>query len=65
MVTIEFRESISEILDILKKYQKERNLTIIMITHNLENTLYSDRIVVLNEGKIYPTNIKYGNIYRR
>jgi len=42
-----------EILDILKKYQKERNLTIIMITHNLENTLYSDRIVVLNEGKIY------------
>ena len=42
-----------EILNILKKYQKERNLTIIMITHNLENTLYSDRIVVLNEGKIY------------
>lgn len=42
-----------EILCILKKYQKERNLTIIMITHNLENTLYSDRIVVLNEGKIY------------
>lgn len=42
-----------EILGILKKYQKERNLTIIMITHNLENTLYSDRIVVLNEGKIY------------
>ena len=24
-----------------------------MITHNLENTLYSDRIVVLNEGEIY------------
>lgn len=42
-----------EILGILKKYQKERNLTIIMITHNLENTLYSDRIVVLNEGQIY------------
>ena len=38
---------------ILKKYQKERNLTIIMITHNLENTLYSDRIVVLNNGNIY------------
>ena len=42
-----------EILNILKKYQKERHLTIIMITHNLENTLYSDRIVVLNEGSIY------------
>lgn len=42
-----------EILNILKKYQRERKLTIIMITHNLENTLYSDRIVVLNEGEIY------------
>ena len=42
-----------EILKLLKKYQKERKLTIIMITHNLENTLYSDRIVVLNQGKIY------------
>lgn len=42
-----------EILNILKKYQRERTLTIIMITHNLENTLYSDRIVVLNEGEIY------------
>ena len=42
-----------DILKILKKYQKERNLTIIMITHNLENTLYSDRIIVLNEGDIY------------
>ena len=42
-----------DILSILKKYQKERNLTIIMITHNLENTLYSDRIVVLENGSIY------------
>ena len=42
-----------DILGILKKYQKERNLTIIMITHNLENTLYSNRIVVLENGSIY------------
>lgn len=42
-----------DIFNILKKYQQERNLTIIMITHNLENTLYSDRIIVLNEGNIY------------
>ena len=42
-----------EILKILKKYQKEKNLTIIMITHDLENTLCSDRIILLNEGKIY------------
>ena len=43
----------NDILKILKKYQKEKELTIIMITHNLENTLYSDRIIVLNEGNIY------------
>jgi len=42
-----------EVLDILKKYQKERNLTIIMITHDLEDTLYSDRIVILNKGDVY------------
>ena len=43
----------NEVLNILKEYQKERELTIIMITHDLENTLYSNRIIVLNEGKIY------------
>ena len=42
-----------EVLRILKKYQKERNLTIIMITHNLENTLFSDRIITLVNGNIY------------
>lgn len=42
-----------DVLRILKKYQKERNLTIIMITHNLENTLFSDRIITLVNGNIY------------
>lgn len=42
-----------EILSILKKYQKERKLTIVMITHDLEDTLNSDRIIVLNKGNIY------------
>jgi energy-coupling factor transport system ATP-binding protein len=42
-----------EIFNILKKYQKDRNLTIIMITHDLEDTLYSDRIVIMNQGNIY------------
>lgn len=42
-----------EILDILKKYQKEKKLTIIMITHDLEDTLYSDRMVIIDKGKIY------------
>lgn len=43
----------AEVLKILKKYQKEKDLTIIMITHNLENTLYSDRIILLNDGSVY------------
>jgi len=42
-----------DILKILKKYQKTKNLTIIMITHYIEDSLFSDRLIVLNKGKIY------------
>lgn len=37
---------------ILKEYQREYGLTIILITHDLEDTLYSDDIIVLDKGKI-------------
>lgn len=40
----------SEILDILKSYHKENNLTIITVTHNLEETYSADRMVVINNG---------------
>jgi len=40
------------VFKILKEYQKENNLTIILITHNLEDTLFSDRIIVLDKGRI-------------
>lgn len=43
----------NDIFKILKNYQKDNGLTIIMVTHNLENTLYSDRIVLLKNGKVY------------
>ena len=46
------------VFKILKDYQKENKLTIILITHNLEDTMYSDRIVVLNKGKIIKDNPK-------
>lgn len=39
------------VFKLLKEYQKE-GLTIILITHDLEDTLYSDRIIVLDKGKI-------------
>lgn len=51
-----------EILNILKNYQKKNKLTIIMITHNLENTLLSDRIIVLENGKIFLDDTTY-NVY--
>ena len=51
------------VFKVLKEYQKEKNMTIILITHNLEDTLYSDRIVVLDSGHIIFDNTKE-NIYK-
>lgn len=41
-----------EILKILKDYNKRKRVTIISFTHNLEEALYSDRLIILNKGKI-------------
>lgn len=40
------------ILKALKEYQKKDNLTIILITNDLEDTLISDKIILLDKGKI-------------
>lgn len=40
------------VFKILKEKVKNKNLTVIMITHDLEDTLNSDRIILLNNGKI-------------
>lgn len=40
------------ILDIVKKLNKEQNVTVISITHFMEETVDADRIIVLNGGKI-------------
>ena len=37
-------------LILLKKIKKENNKTIIVITHDLEEASYADRIIVLNNG---------------
>lgn len=50
------------VFKILKDYQKKKGLTIISITHNLEDTLLSDRIIVLDNGKIIKDDTKE-NIY--
>lgn len=36
----------------LETYKKEHDLTIILITHNQEDTILSDRIIVINKQKI-------------
>lgn len=41
-----------EILDVLKKYNEEKRVTIISLTHNLDEAIYSNRLIVLNKGII-------------
>ena len=41
-----------KILKLLKKLHKEKNMTIIYVTHDLEDTIYTDRVILLSDGKI-------------
>ena len=41
-----------EINEMIKKLKEIDNKTIISITHNLEEAVYADRVIVLNNGKI-------------
>lgn len=41
-----------KILDILKEYNKKKRVTLISFTHDLKEAKYSDRLVILNKGKI-------------
>ncbi|MCI8617339.1 MAG: ABC transporter ATP-binding protein [Clostridia bacterium] len=45
-------KSSSEIIELLKKANREYNQTIIMITHNLEIAKSADRIIQIEDGKI-------------
>lgn len=41
------------VLRVLKDYQKDYNLTVILLTSDLEQTLEADKIIVLNKGNIF------------
>jgi len=41
-----------EVIDIVKKLNREENITVIYITHLMEEAAESDKIVVLDKGKI-------------
>ena len=40
------------VIDYLNKLKKKNNLTIIMVTHNMEDVMNSDRVLVLDHGKL-------------
>lgn len=42
----------TEIMQLLKQINKERNTTIIQVTHSEKNSLYGNRIVRIEDGKI-------------
>ena len=41
-----------EIMDIVEKLRKEENLTVILITHYMEETINCDKVFVFNDGEI-------------
>lgn len=41
-----------EVLKAIKKLNKEENITIILITHYMDETIDSDRVIVMNKGSI-------------
>lgn len=47
-----------KILKILQKIHKEKKITIINVTHDMEETIYGDDIIVIDDGKIILKGVK-------
>ncbi|MBP9483193.1 MAG: energy-coupling factor transporter ATPase [Negativicutes bacterium] len=45
-------EGRSEVLDVLRKLRKNTGITVILITHHMEEALEADRVLVMDQGKI-------------
>lgn len=56
-------EGRAEVLKTIEKLNREEKMAVVMITHFMEEALLADRIVVMNEGKIYMQGGK--EIFRR
>jgi len=41
-----------EVLEVLKKLNAEENITVIHITHHMNEAVYADRVVIIDEGKV-------------
>jgi len=44
-----------EVIEVVRQLNKEFNITILHITHNMDETVLSDRIVVMDEGSVVMT----------
>lgn len=42
-----------EVIDTIYKLNEEEKKTILLITHNMEETVRADRVIVMNKGKVY------------
>ena len=45
-------EGRSEVLDVLRTLRKNTGITVILITHHMEEALEADRVIVMDQGKI-------------
>ena len=43
----------TEVIDTVRELMKEQKITVISITHDLEEAVKADRIIVMNQGKLY------------
>lgn len=41
-----------EVINTIKELKEKQNKTIIVITHNLEEAVFADKVMVINEGKV-------------
>lgn len=42
-----------EVLDTIKRLNKEKNMTVLLITHYMNEAVLADRVIVLNKGELY------------
>ncbi|WP_210619901.1 energy-coupling factor transporter ATPase [Mammaliicoccus lentus] len=50
-------EGKESIMNLIKAIQDERHLTVISITHDLEEAVEADEIIVMNKGKVYKQDV--------
>lgn len=49
-------QGMKDMMELFKKIQKDNNITVIMVTHNLEHVLnYTDNVIVMKKASIYKT----------